>query len=46
MTYALDKKQRATFEEFALKKREESFTDDEIAKLLHLMMSTPYYQLV
>ncbi len=37
--------QRETFEEYARVKGDEGFTDEEVAELVHLMMSTPYYQL-
>jgi len=41
----LEPRQRETFEEYAKSKVSESFTDKEVAELVHLMMSTPYYQL-
>lgn len=37
--------QRETFEEYAKAKGNDTFTDKEVAELIHLMMSTPYYQL-
>ncbi len=37
--------QQEIFEEYAKAKGSEGFTDKEVAELLHLMMSTPYYQL-
>lgn len=41
----LEPKQRQAFEDYAKAKRGVVFTDREIAELVHLMMSTPYYQL-
>ena len=41
----LEPRQRETFEEYAKSKASENFTDKEVAELVHLMMSTPYYQL-
>ncbi len=37
--------QREKFELYAQAKRTDGFTDKEVAELIHLMMSTPYYQL-
>lgn len=37
--------QREKFGEYAKAKGDEGFTDMEVAELVHLMMSTPYYQL-
>lgn len=37
--------QRETFEAYAKSKGSEGFSDKEVAELIHLMMSTPYYQL-
>ncbi|HJM62951.1 MAG: DUF1800 domain-containing protein [Roseibacillus sp.] len=41
----LEPRQRETFEKYAKSKEGEVFTDKEVAELVHLMMSTPYYQL-
>jgi len=41
----LKPRQQETFEEYAKSKVSENFTDKEVAELVHLMMSTPYYQL-
>ncbi len=41
----LDEKQAASFREYADAKRGVVFTNSEVAELVHLMMSTPYYQL-
>ena len=41
----LDEKQAKTFREYADAKRGVVFTNTEVAELVHLMMSTPYYQL-
>ncbi len=41
----LEEKQRKTFEEYADAKRGVVFTNSEVAGLMHLMMSTPHYQL-
>ena len=41
----LAEKQMKTFHEFADAKRGVIFTNTEVAELVHLMMSTPYYQL-
>ena len=38
-------RQRETFEEYAKAKGGDLFTDQEVAELIHLMLSTPYYQL-
>ena len=38
-------KARESFMEYANAKREDTFTDKEVAELCHLMLSTPYYQL-
>lgn len=36
---------RKSFDEYATSKQARAFTDIEVAELLHLMMSTPYFQL-
>ncbi|MFT4640155.1 MAG: hypothetical protein ACI8T1_003480 [Verrucomicrobiales bacterium] len=41
----LTPKHRENFDSYAESKKDERFTDAEVAELLHLMMSTPYYQL-
>jgi uncharacterized protein (DUF1800 family) len=41
----LDEKHQKTFAEFADAKRGVVFTNTEVAELVHLMMSTPHYQL-
>ena len=41
----LDERQTASFREYADAKRGVVFTNSEVAELVHLMMSTPYYQL-
>lgn len=41
----LPEKDVERFREYALSKASKQFTDGEVAELLHLMMSTPHYQL-
>lgn len=41
----LDEKQQKSFREYADSKRGVVFTNSEVAELVHLMMSTPQYQL-
>ncbi len=41
----LDPRQQEAFEAYAKSKSSDNFTDTEVAELVHLMMSTPYYQL-
>ena len=40
-----EERQTASFREYADAKRGVVFTNSEVAELVHLMMSTPYYQL-
>ena len=41
----LSEKDRVAFESYAKAKKGEVFTNTEVAELVHLMMSTPTYQL-
>ena len=41
----LEPSHRQSFDEYATSKQGREFTDIEVAELLHLMMSTPYFQL-
>ena len=41
----LEPKQREAFKQYAVAKEGAGFTEREVAELVHLMTSTPYYQL-
>ena len=41
----LEASHRKSFDDYAASKKARAFTDLEVAELLHLMMSTPYFQL-